>query len=174
MTSAAVATSPMTPAMRRMMKQMMASQGMGGLGGMGAGEAVTLELSPSHEMVSTLFAIRESNPEIAKISAEQLLDNTLLSAGLIDEPIHCATRWNSTLQALLLQGAGFDYVKKEYAPGAAGAAFVADAASTSESSKPHEDPQSPEAKPAEPATPAEEEPVTMERIPVQELKSQKA
>lgn len=46
---------------------------------------VALEINPRHELIHQLSAIRESNPDLAKLVAGQLFDNALLSAGLLDD-----------------------------------------------------------------------------------------
>jgi len=68
----------MSPQLRQMMKAMKKDE---------VGDAeVILELNPSHAIVRKLAAAKESNPELASLLGEQLLDNALLSAGLLDDP----------------------------------------------------------------------------------------
>lgn len=82
--SPAVALNPdkfMTATMRRMMKMMSKDAGTAD-----KPVAVKLELNPRHPLVHKLDALRESNPALAKLVAEQVLDNTLIAAGLLDNP----------------------------------------------------------------------------------------
>lgn len=82
--SPAVALNPdkfMTASMRRMMRLMTKDAGTAD-----KPVAVKVELNPRHPLVHKLDALRGSNPELAKLVAEQVLDNTLIAAGLLDNP----------------------------------------------------------------------------------------
>jgi TNF receptor-associated protein 1 len=69
----------MTPAMRRMMKQMRDdSQDPGPV-------RVNLEFNPRHPLVTRLHGLRESQPELAQLIAAQIFDNALISAGLLED-----------------------------------------------------------------------------------------
>ena len=46
---------------------------------------VEIELNPNHDLIKKLNSAREDQPDLAKMIAEQLSDNALLSAGLLDE-----------------------------------------------------------------------------------------
>lgn len=45
----------------------------------------TLELNPSHSLVKKLSALTKSDPELATLLAEQLYENAMINAGLIDD-----------------------------------------------------------------------------------------
>ncbi len=82
--SPAVALNPdkfMTASMRRMMRLMSKDAGTAD-----KPVAVKIELNPRHPLVHKLDALRGTNPELAKLVAEQVLDNTLIAAGLLDNP----------------------------------------------------------------------------------------
>ena len=82
--SPAVALNPdkfMTATMRRMMKLMSKDAGTPD-----KPVAVKVELNPRHPLVHKLDTLRETNPDLAKLIAEQVLDNTLIAAGLLDNP----------------------------------------------------------------------------------------
>lgn len=82
--SPAVALNPdkfMTATMRRMMKLMSKDSGTPD-----KPVAVKVELNPRHPLVHKLNGLREANPDLAKLIAEQVLDNTLIAAGLLDNP----------------------------------------------------------------------------------------
>ena len=67
----------MSPQMKQMMKQMNPD--------FSGSENVEIELNPNHELIQKLESSREDQPELAKMIAEQLTDNALLSAGLLDK-----------------------------------------------------------------------------------------
>ena len=67
----------MSPQMKQMMKQMNPE--------FSDSENVEIELNPNHELIKKLESSRENQPELAKMIAEQLTDNALLSAGLLDK-----------------------------------------------------------------------------------------
>jgi molecular chaperone HtpG len=46
---------------------------------------VELEINPRHPLVRKLAEAKDSNPEVAGLVARQLLDNALISAGLLDD-----------------------------------------------------------------------------------------
>ncbi len=135
--SPAVATSVLSPHMRRMMKQMMAQSG-GGSSDDGPGSAssadsalvpMTLEVSAKHAIVKTLFSIKESNPQVANAALESLFDNACIAAGMLDEPRTILGRSNKLLEMLVYQGAGFDYQTNAYRSGSdAGDASAANTA----------------------------------------------
>ena len=82
--SPAVALNPdkfMTATMRRMMKLMSKDAGTPD-----KPVAVKIELNPRHPLVHKLDTLRDANPDLAKLIAEQVLDNTLIAAGLLDNP----------------------------------------------------------------------------------------
>jgi len=82
--SPAVALNPdkfMTATMRRMMKMMSKDAGTPA-----KPVAVKIELNPRHPLVHKLNDLRDKNPDLAKLVAEQVLDNTLIAAGLLDNP----------------------------------------------------------------------------------------
>jgi hypothetical protein len=47
---------------------------------------VELAINPRHVVIKRLAATHESAPKRAALVAEQLLDNSLLAAGLLDDP----------------------------------------------------------------------------------------
>ena len=83
----------MTPHMRRLMQAMKQE-------GADAPIKVTLEINPRHAVIRKLDATRSQAPEKAKLIAEQLLDNALLSAGLLDDASAMVKRLNVLLAEL--------------------------------------------------------------------------
>ena len=68
----------MTPQMRRMMKAMKKDEPE-------APVKVSLEINPRHAVIQRLASARTESPEKAKMVAEQILDNALISAGLLED-----------------------------------------------------------------------------------------
>ena len=58
---------------------------------------VRLEINPRHPMVKSLAAARTAQPDLAALAARQLLDNALLSAGLLEDPRDMVRRLNDLL-----------------------------------------------------------------------------
>ena len=61
---------------------------------------VNLEINPRHNVIKRLSEIQASNPERAKLVAEQLLDNALISAGLLDDATTMVARLNKLLETV--------------------------------------------------------------------------
>lgn len=94
--SPALAITPegeMTPQMRQMMRAMNKDD-MGG-------PKVILEINPRHEIIRKLATLRDGDPESAGLIAEQVLDNALLSAGLLDDPQRIVARTEKIMEKLL-------------------------------------------------------------------------
>ncbi len=83
----------MSPHMRRMMKAMNKDGGESPL-------RVNLEINPRHAVLTHLHALHTGNPEKAKLVAEQLLDNALISAGLLDDATAMVARLNKLLESV--------------------------------------------------------------------------
>ena len=62
-----------------------------------------LEINPSHPIIISLYAAMKAQPdnEVNKLIAEQLFDNALVAAGLIDDPRMMLNRLNEILVATL-------------------------------------------------------------------------
>jgi molecular chaperone HtpG len=80
----------MTPQMRRMMKAMDEN--------FKDEVKVELEINPRHPLVKKLAETQESNPELAKMVASQLLDNALIAAGLLDDARDTVKRMNALME----------------------------------------------------------------------------
>ncbi|HVS52483.1 MAG TPA: molecular chaperone HtpG [Opitutaceae bacterium] len=83
----------MSPHMRRMMKAMNRE-------GADSPLRVNLEINPRHAVIKRLFENHTANPERAKLVAEQLLDNALISAGLLDDATTMVARLNKLLETV--------------------------------------------------------------------------
>jgi TNF receptor-associated protein 1 len=83
-----------SPMMRRMMKAMKKP-----------GEAdepvkVNLEINPRHAVIKKLHAMRTTDADKAELVAEQLLDNALIAAGLLEDPSRMVARLNKLLESV--------------------------------------------------------------------------
>lgn len=74
----------MTPQLRQMMKALKPSEV--------EAPKVILEINPRHELVKKVNQLRQNDAGLAKLLSEQILDNALLSAGLLDDPQRVVTR----------------------------------------------------------------------------------
>jgi len=83
----------MTAQMRRMMKAMNPEQAS-------QPAQVLLEINPRHAVITRLAGLKEETPEKAKMIAEQLLDNALISAGLLEDPASMVNRLNKLLETV--------------------------------------------------------------------------
>ena len=59
---------------------------------------VELEINPRHALIRKLTETRESSPEVAKLVAAQMLDNALISAGLLDDAREMVRRMNELME----------------------------------------------------------------------------
>jgi len=58
------------------------------------------EINPRHAVIKRLFETHTASPEKAKLVAEQLLDNALISAGLLDDATAMVARLNKLLESV--------------------------------------------------------------------------
>jgi molecular chaperone HtpG len=59
---------------------------------------VNLEINPRHALIKRLASSAVSAPEKARLVAEQVLDNALISAGLLDDPSSMVQRLYKILE----------------------------------------------------------------------------
>lgn len=94
--SPALAITPegeMTPQMRQMMRAMKPDEV--------SAPKVILEINPRHEIVKQLASLSQTDADAAKVISEQILDNALLSAGLLDDPQRIVARTEKIIARLL-------------------------------------------------------------------------
>jgi len=82
--SMALSPDAMSSQMRRMMRQMGQDSGIP--------NEVLFEINPRHSLMINLNQQRESNPDLAKLIALQAFDNSLIAAGLLEDPREMVTR----------------------------------------------------------------------------------
>ena len=85
----------MTSSMRRMMKMMKTEDGPS------MESAPDLEINPDNPMIVRLEKMRHTDAPLAAQVAEQIFDNALVSAGLLEDPRAMLTRLNSLLERVL-------------------------------------------------------------------------
>ncbi len=61
----------------------------------------TLEINPRHAVIHGLSNLMESDKETAGLVVQQLADNALLSAGLLDNPHKMTARMNELIGKLV-------------------------------------------------------------------------
>ncbi len=83
----------MSPHMRRMMKAMNKDGAESPL-------RVNLEINPRSQVMKRLFETHEAAPDKAKLVAEQILDNALISAGLLDDATPMVARLYKLLESV--------------------------------------------------------------------------
>jgi molecular chaperone HtpG len=81
----------MTAQMRRMMKAMNKD-------GPEMAVRVKLEINPRHTLIKRLATLRTESPEKAALVASQMLDNALISAGLLEDPTKMLNRLYKLLE----------------------------------------------------------------------------
>jgi molecular chaperone HtpG len=59
---------------------------------------VELEINPRHPLVRKLAEATEANPDLAKLVSQQLLDNALISAGLLEDARDTVSRMNTLME----------------------------------------------------------------------------
>jgi len=59
---------------------------------------LSLEINPRNQLIKSLYKLHEKEPELAKMLAEQLLDNALVIAGLIEDPRLVLSNLNKLLE----------------------------------------------------------------------------
>ncbi len=59
---------------------------------------VELEINPRHALIRKLAEAKDSNPELAKLVARQLLDNALIAAGLLEDARDTVSRMNTLME----------------------------------------------------------------------------
>lgn len=92
--SPAVVTDSESGAMRRMMRIVETQEG--GQGAMPLPKQ-TVEINPDHEIILGIHVLKDADPTLAKVLAEQVLDNCLVAAGLLDDGRSMLPRLNDLM-----------------------------------------------------------------------------
>lgn len=62
---------------------------------------LTLEINPNHEIIVKLNKMRKNDSNLASVVVRQMLDNTMLTAGMITDPKNFITRVNKLITHIL-------------------------------------------------------------------------
>ncbi|OZJ03399.1 hypothetical protein BZG36_04011 [Bifiguratus adelaidae] len=105
----AIVTDHESPAMRKMMAMMQGSAKQGEM----PLQPNRLEINPDHKVMQGLYHTKDTNPTLARMAAEQVYDNALCAAGVLDDPRSMISRLNSLLEISLgIQGKTVEESKK--------------------------------------------------------------
>jgi TNF receptor-associated protein 1 len=97
-TSPAIVTDTQSIAMRRMMRMMDTGDGKEEVAPLGKQQ---VQVNPKHPAIVGLHDIIETQPALAKVLAEQIFDNALVAAGLLDDSRTMIPRINDILVCLV-------------------------------------------------------------------------
>ena len=95
--SPAIVTDNESGMMRRMMRMVDNSDGRDGM----PLPAQNVEINPSHPIIVGLHDLKETEPVLARVLAEQVFDNCLVAAGLMDDSRTMLPRLNDLLVSLV-------------------------------------------------------------------------
>jgi len=95
--SPAIVTDNESGMMRRMMRMVDNSDGRDGMPLPGQ----NVEINPSHPIITGLYEIKETEPVLARVLVEQIYDNCLVAAGLMDDSRTMLPRLNDLLVSLV-------------------------------------------------------------------------
>ena len=59
---------------------------------------LTFEINPKHGLIKSLYLLQKNKPDLAKLIGEQLLDNCLVNAGLVEDPRIVLSNLNKLLE----------------------------------------------------------------------------
>jgi len=94
--SPAVVTDNESGALRRMMRMVETSEGGTSSSAMPLPKQ-TVEINPDHEIIVGIHKLKGTDPVLAKVLAEQVLDNCLVAAGLLDDGRSMLPRLNDIM-----------------------------------------------------------------------------
>lgn len=82
----------LSPSMRRILKSMNQETG--------PQNAVRLEINSRHPLMHKLHGLKDSQPDTAKLIAEQILDNSMVAAGFVEDPRSMVNRIYQLLEKI--------------------------------------------------------------------------
>jgi TNF receptor-associated protein 1 len=59
-----------------------------------------LEINPDHKIFSQIASLRDSSPQLAELITEQVFDNALIAADILDNPRTMLSRLNKILESV--------------------------------------------------------------------------
>ncbi|SBT35151.1 heat shock protein 90, putative [Plasmodium ovale wallikeri] len=111
--SPAVVTGFLSPTLRKVMKATMKNGDLQSDNNMLQNLPATLELNPSHTIVTSIYHLKNTNQEVAKLIVQQLYDNACIAAGILEDPRSLLTKLNELL--LLTARYAYHYEKGDVA-----------------------------------------------------------
>jgi HSP90 family molecular chaperone len=102
--SPCVVTDHESASLRRMMRMVESTSGKDGAGTRLENHILpkqALEVNPAHPVVRRLFYLKNADAPLALVVAEQMVDNALVAAGLIDDPRAMLPRLNALLERVV-------------------------------------------------------------------------
>ncbi|CRH00050.1 heat shock protein 90, putative [Plasmodium relictum] len=106
--SPAVVTGFLSPTLRKVMKATMKNAEF--QDNMLQNLPATLELNPSHTIVTSIYHLKNTNQEVAKLLVQQLYDNACIAAGILEDPRSLLSKLNELL--LLTARYAYHYERK--------------------------------------------------------------
>ncbi|GAW80950.1 heat shock protein 90 [Plasmodium gonderi] len=94
--SPAVVTGFLSPTLRKVMKATMKNASFQD-NNMLHNLPATLELNPSHTIITSIYHLKSSNQEVSKLLVQQLYDNACIAAGILEDPRSLLTKLNELL-----------------------------------------------------------------------------
>ncbi|SOV78035.1 heat shock protein 90, putative [Plasmodium sp. gorilla clade G3] len=115
-TSPAVVTGFLSPTLRKVMKATMKNADFNDSTNnnnmnMFQNLPATLELNPSHTIVTSIYHLKNTNEEVAKLLVQQLYDNACIAAGILEDPRSLLSKLNELL--VLTARYAYHYEKKD-------------------------------------------------------------
>lgn len=98
--SPAVITDNESGALRRMMRMVETSEGGTSSSTMPLPKQ-TVEINPKHEIIVGIYHLKEKDPMLAEVLAEQVVDNCLVAAGLLDDGRTMLPRLNDLMLCIV-------------------------------------------------------------------------
>eukprot|EP01138_Halocafeteria_seosinensis_P014065 gb/GECG01014362.1/.p1 GENE.gb/GECG01014362.1/~~gb/GECG01014362.1/.p1 ORF type:complete len:847 (+),score=134.88 gb/GECG01014362.1/:1-2541(+) len=102
--SPAVITDHESSSLRRMMRMMDAQQRKDSESPRAEDNMLpkqTLEINPDHPIIRRMYSLMHTQTDVARSTAEQLFDNAIIAAGLMDDPRGMLPRLNSMMEQML-------------------------------------------------------------------------
>ena len=73
----------------------------------------TVEINPGHEIIVGIHRLKDSDPTLAQVLAEQVLDNCLVAAGLLDDGRSMLPRLNDLMLCVVKSSVDTNSKKEE-------------------------------------------------------------
>ena len=73
----------------------------------------TVEINRKHELIVGIYRLKEKDPMLAQVLAEQVVDNCLVAAGLLDDGRTMLPRLNDLMLCIVKNNVAEECVKEE-------------------------------------------------------------